>query len=151
MRSRSSRAVVLGLLATIAFTLAPARATARSSFATEETVSAGRSVVRFRPYPSNGGFIGEPVADTLQPGLRISRYGGAGGRYASPESVPFGQRGLSPAAANSPYTVYEVVKPIDVQGGIAQYWMGGGGGVQYRFAQPIQELVDEGVLKVVGP
>ncbi len=124
--------------------------TLRGATATEEPAGAGSSVVKFEPYPSNGGLLGEPIEDTLQPGARISRYGGAGGRYASPEGVPFGERGLPPAAAKS-YTVYEVAKPVDVQGGIAQYWMGGGGGVQYRFAQPIQELVDEGVLKVVGP
>jgi Tuberculosis necrotizing toxin len=122
-----------------------------SSVAAETGTGAGTDIVPYEPYPSNGGFLGQPVEDTLETGTRISRFGEAGGRYASPEDVPFSQRGLSPAAANGPYTVYEVAKPVEVEGGIAQYWMGGGGGVQYRFAQPIQQLVDDGVLKVVGP
>jgi hypothetical protein len=96
-------------------------------FLAAEGGDAGGALVKFEPYPSNGGFLGQPVEDTLQPGTRISRFGGAGGTYASPEDVPFSERGLPPSAANSPYTVYEVVKPVDVQGGIAQYWMGGGG------------------------
>jgi hypothetical protein len=58
---------------------------------------------------------------------------------------------MNPAAASNPYNVYEVMKPVTVQGGIAQYWMGGGGGAQYLFSQPIQDLLDQGVLKQVGP
>ena len=115
-----------------------------------EAAEVSTDLVPWQQYPSGGGFIGEPIEDTLQPGTRISRYGGSGGTYASPESVPFSARGLPPEAESGPYGVYEVVQPTNVEGGIAQYWMGGGGGIQYRFPQSIQSLLDQGTLKDVG-
>jgi hypothetical protein len=79
----------------------------------------------------------------------VSRFGASSGRYASPESVPFSRRGLPPASSHLPYTVYEVVQPEAVEAGIAGYWMGSGGGVQYRFLVAIQELLDQGILKEI--
>jgi hypothetical protein len=42
-----------------------------------------------------------------------------------------------------------VVQPEAVEAGIAGYWMGSGGGVQYRFLVAIQELLDQGILKEI--
>ena len=71
----------------------------------------------------------------------------------TPEGTPFGERGL-PAyyEGTKPYYQYEVVQPVTVGGcTVAPASGGGGGGVQYQFGTSIQDLVDSGVLKQVGP
>lgn len=104
------------------------------------------------PWPPNRGFLGDPVETTLKPGTLVDRYGGSGGTFVSPEGTPFEGRSLRSTAINSPYNVYEVVKPVTVQGGIAAPAFGyGGGGIQYEFGSPIQDLIDQGILKRVGP
>jgi len=88
----------------------------------------------------------------VKPGTRIDRYGGSGGTFASPEGTPFAERSLRSTSIDSPYNVYEVVKPITVRGGIVAPAFGyGGGGIQYEFGSPISDLIDSGVLKRVGP
>ena len=105
-------------------------------------------VVPYERYPDNEGFL-NTVDDTLTPGGRVSRYGDPSGHYASPDGTPFSARGLPPDMANAPLTTYEVVQPVPVKAGIAKWWMGGGGGVQYKFFTSLAELVRQGVLKVI--
>ena len=82
----------------------------------------------------------------------MDRYGGPGGALASPEGTAFEARSLRSTAINSPYNVYEVVKPVTVQARITAPAFGyGAGGVQYEFGSSIQDLIDEGILKWVGP
>lgn len=70
----------------------------------------------------------------------------------SPEGTSFEARSLRSTSINQPYNVYEVVKPVTVQGGIAAPAFGyGGGGIQYEFGSSIQDLIDQGILKRVGP
>jgi hypothetical protein len=68
-------------------------------------------------WPSNRGFAGEPVTQILQPGTRVDRYGYDGGTFVSPEGTPYSQRALAPGTEKKPYTLFEVMKPIAVQGG----------------------------------
>jgi len=103
-------------------------------------------------YPPNRGFLGEPVDTTLEPGTRVDRYGGPGGTFASPEGTPFEARSLRSTAINSPYNVYEVVNPVTVQGGITAPAFGYGcGGIQYEFGSSFQDLIEQGIIKRVGP
>lgn len=47
-----------------------------------------------------------------------------------------------------PYTVFEVVKPVEVQAGKIALWFGEiGGGIQYEFSQKISELLQQGILR----
>jgi hypothetical protein len=75
-----------------------------------------------------------------------------GGTFVSPECTPFEARSLRSTSIDRPYNVYEVVKPVIVQGGtVAPAFGYGGGGIQYEFEGPIQDLIDQGILKRVGP
>jgi hypothetical protein len=50
------------------------------------------------------------------------------------------------------YYQYEVVQSVTIPGGtVAPAFGGGGGGAQYQFGTSIQDLLDSGVLKQVGP
>ena len=102
-------------------------------------------------WPPDGGFEENPISEILQPGTRIDRYGYDAGTYVSPEGTPYSQRSLAPGTVNKPYTVFELVKPIEVQSGKIAPWFGEeGGGIQYKFNIPISELLEQGVLKKVG-
>ena len=102
-------------------------------------------------WPSNRGFAGEPITQILQPGTRVDRYGYDGGTFVLPEGTPYSQRALAPGTEKKPYTIFEVMKPIAVQGGKTAPWFGEeGGGMQYEFSVPISELLEHGVLKKVG-
>jgi hypothetical protein len=126
-----------------------------ASFACVTGRSEGRphskAVTPWERYPPNRGFLAKPVRSTLDPGTRISRYGSEEGTFASPENVPFSERGLPSEALNSPYAVYEVAQRVEVDGGVAQYWMGSGGGIQYEFQKSIGDLIAEGKIKRVKP
>jgi filamentous hemagglutinin len=80
--------------------------------------------------------------------MRIDRYGRPSGRFVAPEGVPFTSRSLPPEAANGPYYRYEVVRPIEVCGGISTPWFGQRGfGVQYELNRPVQTYIDSGHLR----
>jgi hypothetical protein len=125
------------------------------SVATNGTAGVGTSIVKYEPYPpaatSPGGFWGAPVQDTLSPGTVISRYGGEGGTYASPAGTPFSARALPPAQEALGESLYTVTQPLDVDAGIAAWWQGGGGGIQYRLPASVSELLESGFLKRLGP
>lgn len=88
---------------------------------------------------------------TLKPGTRIDRYGYEGGTFASPQGTPYANRALAPRTESKPYNIYEVVKPVDVQGGkIASWFDQPGGGIQYEFSQSISKLLESGIIKKVG-
>jgi filamentous hemagglutinin len=83
----------------------------------------------------------------------IDRYGYPGGSYLSPRGTPFGERGLPAYYENTkPNYQYKVAQPVTVRGGtVAPAFGGDGGGVQYQFGTSVQDLLDSGVLKRVGP
>jgi filamentous hemagglutinin len=79
----------------------------------------------------------------------ISRYGGPGGKFASPEGTPFDERSLPPDAINRPLNTYLVMQDIDVTEGLVEPWFGEPGlGVQYEFPNTIQWYLDNGYLEV---
>lgn len=122
--------------------------------AADEGAAGGGALVK-SGWPASGGFLGDTVETTLKPGAVVDRYGGPGGSYVSPKGTPFGNRGLPAYYENAkPYYQYEVVQPVTVRGGtvaLAPAFGGGGGGVQYQFGTSVQDLIDSGVLKQVGP
>ncbi len=65
----------------------------------------------------NRGFLGGwSRADTLEAVTVIDRYGGETGRFFSPQGTPLDARSLPTGAG--PLNTYEVLKPLDVQGGV---------------------------------
>jgi hypothetical protein len=115
-----------------------------------DTIPEGRRLIPY--WPPNRGFANTPVPLTLQPGTRIDRYGFDGGRFASPEGVPVQSRSLAPGTADRPYSVFDVVEPVDVLAGNAAPWFGQpGGGMQYELAKTTKELLDAGIIRRVNP
>lgn len=87
---------------------------------------------------------------TLQPGIRIDRYGYEGGSFVAPEGTPYEKRSLAPGTDVKPYHVYEVVKPVEAIGGeVAPWFDQPGGGIQYMLRKSIHELLDSGYIKAV--
>ena len=82
--------------------------------------------------------------------MRIDRYGEGTGYYTSPFGTPYSERSVAPNTDKRPYTVYEVVKPIQVEGGkIAPWFDEPGEGIQYIMPESLDQLVKEGILKKV--
>jgi RHS repeat-associated protein len=98
-----------------------------------------------------GGFLGGySQTETAQPGQLVSRVGALNGRYVSPPGTSFGSRGLPSSYPNTAETIWEVVKPFDMQGGLAAPWKDAPGfGIQYKMQQSVQELWDAGFIKPV--
>lgn len=100
--------------------------------------------------PDNGFLGGWSTTETLQPGSVIDRYGAETGRFFSPEGTSFEARSLP--TGSGPLNGYEVLKPFDVQGGIAAPAFGQPGlGVQYMAPQTVADLIEGGFIKPVGP
>ena len=79
--------------------------------------------------------------------MMIDRYGFDTGTFASPAGTPFQIRALPPAQASSPYSVFEIVQPLEVQAGITAPWFGGGGGLQYELPTSITSLLESGAIR----
>ena len=102
-------------------------------------------------WPENRGFEGNPSTITLEPGTRVDRFGYDSGTFVSPEGTPYTNRSLPKGTAAKPYTVFEVVLPVEVQAGKIAPWFGeAGGGIQYEFNSSINELIEAGILRKVG-
>jgi hypothetical protein len=102
-------------------------------------------------WPSNMGFQGPISNTTLSRGTVIDRYGSGGGYFASPAGTPFSQRSLPEFSRGTPYTRFEVLKPINVRSGsIAPAFGQAGGGTQYILPQRIGGLVNSGHLRILG-
>ncbi|RQW22740.1 DUF4237 domain-containing protein [Bacillus sp. C1-1] len=83
-------------------------------------------------WPPNNGFDGDVVRTELKPGQVIDRYGEPGGNFLSPDGTPYEQRALALHSDDAKYYRYEVLKPLEVDGGkIAPWFDRPGGGTQY--------------------
>ena len=101
-------------------------------------------------WPPNRGFDGNPTKVTLEHGTLNDRYGYDGGTFVSPKGIPYTERSLPIGTDQKPYTVFEVVKPVEVQAGKIAPWFGEkGGGIQYEFSQKISDLLQQGILRKV--
>ena len=112
-------------------------------------------------WPPKSGFYGSTNTQTLDAGYRFSRYGGfvdeGGafndfGNFVAPVEVPFGMRALPESSLAKPLSTYEVVKPVpDVLTGKAAPWFNQiGQGTQHQLPMPIQDLIDQGYIKLVN-
>ena len=102
-------------------------------------------------YPSNDGAVGLIVTVTLPMGDVLTRYGGPGGRYVSPDGMTFEQRALPSTTREGDFHVYRVERAIDgVQKGKIAPWFGRlGGGIQYKLPDRIVNLMEASMLREV--
>ena len=100
-------------------------------------------------YPSNDGVVGLIVTVTLPAGDVLTRYGGPGGRYVSPDGMTFEERALPSTTSEGDFHVYRVERPIDgVQKGKIAPWFGRlGGGIQYKLPDHITNLMESSLLR----
>ena len=99
-------------------------------------------------WPTNDGFVNIPTNEILQAGTRLDRYGSDFGSFTSPEGVPYKMRSVVPGTDLEPYSVFEVVKPIEVKSGqIAPWFDEPGGGIQYLMPQTIEDLLNAGIIR----
>mgnify|MGYP002902794930 FL=1 len=81
----------------------------------------------------------------------MDRFGYDSGTFVSPEGTPYTNRSLPKGTDAKPYTVFEVVLPVEVQAGKIAPWFGeAGGGIQYEFNSSINELIEAEILRKVG-
>ena len=124
----------------------------------------------FNPiYPENEGFatvkrvvqkdgtqiVGEVLDKhemTLSPGTIVDRFGSDHGVYTAPYGTPLTNRSLPIGTINEKtYSVFRVLKPINVDAGtIAPYFGEMGGGTQYIFKEAIENLIKSGYLERVA-
>ncbi len=97
--------------------------------------------------PFDGFFANFRKAETLKPGTLIDRFGSRRGSFASPAGTPFSHRGLPPEHETLSRETFKVLRPLDVDAGIAAHAFGGGGGIQFKLPASVRELVDTGVLQ----
>ena len=99
-------------------------------------------------WPKDDGFAGYPDFITLSPGTIIDRYGSDYGTFTSPVGIPYDNRALAPDTILKPYSIFEVVEPIDVQSGeIAPWFDQPGGGTQYILPDSVNDLINAGKLR----
>lgn len=101
-------------------------------------------------WPRNRGFAGKPKKKILNPGTRIDRYGLDFGTFTSPEGTAYRMRAVAPGTNLRPYSVFEVMMPVNVKAGkIAPWFDEPGGGTQYEMPKSIRDLLNDGVIKRV--
>ena len=84
----------------------------------------------------------------LQPGARIDRYGSDYDSFTSPEGTPYEMRAVAPGTDQRPYSIFEVIEPINIKSGsIAPWFSEPGGGIQYLLPDTVDELLDAGILR----
>lgn len=99
-------------------------------------------------WPTNDGFLNEKTDYVLKSGVKIDRYGQDTGIFVSPEGTPYEQRAVAPGTYNRPYSIFEVIEPIDVKAGeIAPWFDEPGGGIQYILPESVEKLLKDGKLK----
>ncbi len=103
-------------------------------------------------WPANNGAIeGTEKNVVLQKGYQFDRYGKNSGSYVSPVDTPFEMRSLAPGTENTPYKVFEVVKPVRGQGSVIAPWFDQpGGGIQFKLNNSIDELLNSRRITEVG-
>ncbi|MFA7059874.1 MAG: Ig-like domain-containing protein [Pedobacter sp.] len=116
----------------------------------EQASVKGGSLTIYKEWPDNGGFLGNySKPEVHKPGQILSRIGDINyGRYVSPLGTSRSARGLPSTYPNKAETLWEVIKAVKSDGGIAAPWKDASGlGVQYKLENTIKDLWDKGKIK----
>ncbi|WP_256324602.1 glycohydrolase toxin TNT-related protein [Selenomonas ruminantium] len=101
-------------------------------------------------WPENDGAVfGTTKSVTLTKGYQIDRFGKETGYYVSPKDMSYESRYLRPRTKElTPYTQYEVLKPIKAEGSVIAPWFNQpGGGIQFKLEKSIRELIEENKIR----
>jgi len=83
------------------------------------------------------------------PGAIIDRYGPMNGYYVAPNGTSIASRSLPPTTSTSSLSTFEVMKPIQVNAGVASPWYNQpGGGLQFQLPNSTANLISEGYLRL---
>ena len=109
------------------------------------------SVAKYKPWPENGGFLGNyRAAGRFNRQDVFTRIGDLDGTYVSPEGTSFNSRGLPSSYPNKTETVWKVLEPIDYEAGIAAPWKDSPGmGIQYKLRETVENLWKAGKIQPV--
>ncbi|KAJ1323755.1 glycohydrolase toxin TNT-related protein [Microdochium nivale] len=109
------------------------------------------------PNPEIGSFLadgaGKPVkvAITLGPGTLVDRFGNDDTPYFAPLGTPYAMRSLPPCVLGLPYSVWRVLKPLEVEAGpIAPGFLQPGLGTQYIAKDNATNLADAKMIEKLG-
>lgn len=106
-------------------------------------------------WPANFGALGDTTRFTLLPGTRIDRFGSDFGSFLSPAGTSYGERALRPGSLRSPYSVFEVTSPLEVDAALIRPWFGEvGKGTQYKLMDglKVKDLLNNQLKEVYrGP
>ena len=113
--------------------------------------SVGKDLIPY--WPTNNGFLGAQTSTNLETGTLIDRFGGnEASRFFSPAGTPASMRALPPGVESQQLRTFEVLQPIEATAGqVAPAFGQIGLGMQYRTAQPLGELINQGFLKEIAP
>ena len=101
-------------------------------------------------YPPNDGFSGAVQKVTLDIGTMLQRTGSLYGSFVAPAGTPQQMLSLPYDKIGQTTTYLQVQQPIQALGGKVAPWFGQiGGGTQYLLNSPVQQLLTEGVLKIM--
>jgi hypothetical protein len=122
----------------------------RSSFAAKSEAA----LIKYEPWPrapssphADGFLFGARQAESAQAGQVFSRVGSLEGSYVAPQGTSLGARGLPSAYPNTSESLWQVVKPFEMEGGLAAPWMDAPGmGIQYKLPQSINQLQQGGFI-----
>lgn len=61
-------------------------------------------------------------------------------------------RAVAPGTDSRPYSIFEVVAPLEVKGGeIAPWFDAVGGGIQYVLPDTVENLLEDGIIRRITP
>jgi hypothetical protein len=113
--------------------------------------SSSRALVPY--YPPASGFWGVTSNVVLTRGTLIDRFGGSKySQFFSPIGTPMHARALPAMTATQPLRRFEVMSPLQVEAGQVAPWFGQIGlGTQYRSSATLGELLEQQILREIGP
>ena len=102
-------------------------------------------------YPPNDGFYGAVQKITLEAGTLVQRTGSLFGRYVAPAGTPTQMLALPYDKIGQPTTILQLQQSVEALAGQVAPWFGQiGCGIQYQLEVPINQLINEGVIKIFG-
>ena len=102
-------------------------------------------------YPPNDGFAGAIEKVSLDVGTLLQRTGSLYGSYVAPAGTPSQMLSLPYDKIGQVTTYLQVQQPLQAIGGQVAPWFGQiGGGTQYLLNSPVNQLITDGILKIMG-
>jgi len=108
-----------------------------------------KALIPYKEWPDYDGFLmNVRYKETAHPGQLLSRFGNETGTFVSPAGTPFGARGLPSTYRGKMESLWEVIQPFEMEGGIAAPWMDAEGlGIQFKLPDTLERLEKAGIIR----